>query len=303
LYVPIKHGATVVLIGEELGKQPLRLATFLIEQKITIWYSTPSILRLLIDFGRLEQQPEPDVRIVVFAGEVFPLKYLRRLQEIWPRAAYYNFYGPTETNVCTYFPVPLLDDPPYSTVPIGYTCSDDEGRVVDEADEDVPDGAEGELVICGGSVMKGYWNLPERNARAFIVDAEGRRWYRTGDVVRHDRELGYQYLGRRDRMVKRRGYRVELGEIEACLYNHEHVAEVAVLAHEDEESGVRIEAIIAWSGPSRPSQIGLKTYSAANLPAYMVPDSFVFLDQLPKTSTDKIDYQRLRAASDRPHAN
>jgi acyl-coenzyme A synthetase/AMP-(fatty) acid ligase len=151
--------------------------------------------------------------------------------------------------------------------------------------------------------MQGYWGLPERNAAAFIVDGEGVRWYRTGDVVRHDPELGYLYLGRRDRMVKRRGYRVELGEIEACLYKLESVSEVAVLAHDDEESGVRIDAVIAWSGDGKPSQIALKTYSAKNLPAYMIPDRFVFVEELPKTSTDKIDYQKLRAGSDRSHPN
>jgi amino acid adenylation domain-containing protein len=295
LYVPILHGATIVLIGEDLGKQPLRLAPFISEQAITIWYSTPSILRLLVEYGKLDQLSFPDLRVAIFAGEVFPLKHLRRLQDIWPSPRYFNFYGPTETNVCTYFPVPSpVPADAYQTLPIGYPCSEDRGRVVDESGMDVTPGEAGELVIAGGSVMSGYWNLPERNADAFLVDAQGTRWYRTGDLVREDSGLGYQYLGRRDRMIKRRGYRVELGEIEVALHRHDCVSEAAVIALDDTESGVSIHAVVAWNGEGKPSQIALKKYSSENLPAYMIPDRFVFVDALPKTSTDKIDYQRLK---------
>ena len=104
----------------------------------------------------------------------------------------------------------------------------------------------------------------------------------------------YVFLGRRDRMVKRRGYRVELGEIEAGLYKHSMVREAAVVAMPDTESGVRIKAYLTCHESKRPSLIALKTFCAENLPAYMIPDVFEFLDVLPKTSTDKIDYQRLK---------
>jgi len=295
LYVPLKHGATLVLIGEELGKQPLRLAPVIAERGITAWYSTPSILRLLVEFGRMEEHDYSALRIVNFAGEVFPVKHLRAVKEIWSQPRYFNLYGPTETNVCTYFEVPAdVPDDRTEPYPIGYACSGDVCKVMDEQDREVPFGEEGELYVTGGSVMQGYWNLPERNATAFFVEEAGTPWYKTGDVVREEEGGCYLFIGRRDRMVKRRGYRVELGEIESALYRHPDVTEAAVIAIPDEENGVLIKAFLNWTVDTRPSLIRLKQFCAKNLPLYMIPDRFSFHPSLPKTSTDKIDYQRLK---------
>jgi amino acid adenylation domain-containing protein len=294
LFAPVRHMATLVLIGEHLGKQPVKLAEIIADQKLSVWYSTPSILRLLVEFGRMRPERYASLRIVFFAGEVFPVKHFRALREIWTGPKYYNLYGPTETNVCTYYKVPdEFQETRNETFPIGKVCSDDQGRVVDESGREVAFGAEGELVIYGGSVMQGYWNLPERNKLSFIEDAAGVRWYRTGDIVREEEE-GYIYISRRDRMVKRKGYRVELGEIEVALYKHEFISEAAVVAVPDEESGVIIRAFLNWSGEGKPSLIQLKQFCAANLQIYMVPDYFSILPELPKTSTDKIDYQKLK---------
>jgi acyl-coenzyme A synthetase/AMP-(fatty) acid ligase len=109
-----------------------------------------------------------------------------------------------------------------------------------------------------------------------------------------DPDGNYVYRGRRDRMVKRRGYRVELGEMEACLYRHPAVEEAAVVASADEERGVTIRAFLKTAPGKRPTLIELKRFCAENLPNYMIPDFFSFLEALPKTSTDKIDYQALQ---------
>jgi acyl-coenzyme A synthetase/AMP-(fatty) acid ligase len=102
------------------------------------------------------------------------------------------------------------------------------------------------------------------------------------------------YRGRRDRMIKKRGYRVELGEIEACLYRHPSVKEAATIATTDEENGVRVKAFLSTHDGNRLSLIALKQFCAEHLPPYMVPDDFSFQPALPKTSTDKVDYQRLK---------
>ena len=141
--------------------------------------------------------------------------------------------------------------------------------------------------------MQGYWNLPEQSARAFC-EADGARWYRTGDIVVEPPDGNYIYVGRRDRMVKRRGYRVELGEIEAGLYRHAAIKEAAVIALSDPEAGVRIRAFLSCQEGKRPSIIEMKRFCMDVLPPYMIPDVFSFKDSLPKTSTDKIDYQRLK---------
>ncbi len=96
----------MVLISEEVGKDPVRLARMTAESRITSWYSTPSILSLLAQYGRLEQYDFSALRTVLFAGEVFPIKHLRAVKQQLPRPRYFNLYGPTETNVCTYFEIP-----------------------------------------------------------------------------------------------------------------------------------------------------------------------------------------------------
>jgi amino acid adenylation domain-containing protein len=294
IYLPLKHGATLVLISEANGKDPVTLAGMVAERRITCWYSTPSILSFLTQFGRLERHDWSAVRIVHFAGEVFPVKHLRALKERLPHPRYFNLYGPTETNVCTFFEIPR-EIPPDRSVPfpIGKPCPHYRHRVVDEEGRDVPRGQEGELWMAGPGVMMGYWNAPERDAEVFRADSEGTRWYRTGDIVVEPPDGDLVFAGRRDRMVKKRGYRIELGEIEAALYRHPQVKEAAVVALRDEETGVRIRAFLSFR-EGRPSVIQLKQFCAANLLDYMIPDQFAVLESLPKTSTDKTDYQALK---------
>ena len=165
---------------------------------------------------------------------------------------------------------------------------------MDEQGQEVGVGQMGELIAAGPGVMQGYWNLPERTANAYLVDSSGQRWYKTGDVVVQDEDGNYLYISRRDRMVKKRGYRVELGEIEAGLYKHPDVKEAAVIAISNEENGVQIKAFLSFKDGQNASRIELKRFCAENLPTYMIPDFFSFLDSLPKTSTDKIDYQKLK---------
>ena len=295
IHVALKHGATLVLVDEDIGKDPVRLAPMIAEQRITCWYSAPSILSLLAQFGNLGHYDYSALRLVLFAGEVFPIKHLRSLTTLLPKPRYFNLYGPTETNVCTFYEVVLPIPPERSVpVPIGKVCSHLEGKVLEADGSVVGQGGEGELCIAGRGVMQGYWSLPEQTARGFHQDASGRRWYKTGDIVIQAPDGNYTYLGRRDRMVKKRGYRVELGEIESGLYRHAAIKEAAVLAVPDEESGVRIRAFLSARDGKRPSLIELKRFCSENLPLYMIPDQFVWCEALPKTSTDKVDYQRLK---------
>jgi amino acid adenylation domain-containing protein len=294
IYVSLKHGATLVLVDEQLGKEPGRLVTWIAEKKITVWYSAPSILSLLAQFGKLEQHDCSSLRLVLFAGEVFPVKYLRLLKSLWPHPSYFNLYGPTETNVCTFYAVPrIIPESQTEPVPIGKACPYCEALVVNEDGAEVVRGAEGELCIAGPSVMQEYWNLPENTATVFLPGRD-RRWYRTGDIVVELPDGNFKFLGRRDRMVKKRGYRIELGEIEVALYRHPAIKEAAVLAFPDVDS-VPIKAFTSTRDGSKLSIIELKKFCSENLPLYMVPDHFCYLDSLPKTSTDKIDYQKLKS--------
>jgi amino acid adenylation domain-containing protein len=294
LYTPLSHGATLVLIPEDTGKEPLALSELIERERITVWYSTPSILSLLVQYGKLPTRDCRSLRTVLFAGEVFPIVHLRALKELWSWPRYYNLYGPTETNVCTWYEVPAVVPPertePY---PIGRVCSHLEGLIVDRSGEPVTERQEGELCIRGAGVTHGYWNLPDQTARAFLERPNGERWYRTGDLVIAEPDGNLKFLGRNDRMVKRRGYRVELGEIEACLYRHPSIREAAVVALSEPDEGLKVEAHIVTRDGGRLSIIELKRFCGSVLPNYMIPDAFRFHTELPKTSTDKTDYQRL----------
>jgi acyl-coenzyme A synthetase/AMP-(fatty) acid ligase len=152
---------------------------------------------------------------------------------------------------------------------------------------------EGELVVAGSGVMRGYFGQPELTERALFHDDAGTPWYRTGDLVVDDGTGCYLFHGRRDRMVKKRGYRIELGEIESALYRHEGVDRAAVIAQTD-EAGVSISAFLAMKPAHRGSIIAMKRHCTLHLPHYMVPDAIRFVPNLPITSTDKVDYQGLK---------
>ena len=293
IYLPIKHGAALYVISEDLGKNPKDLARFIAANQLTVWYSTPSILTLLLQFGDLERHDVSRLRIVLFAGEVFPVKHLRALQRLWPKPVYYNLYGPTETNVCTFARIPAhIPDDRDAPYPIGFACSHCAALILDADGREITGDEEGLLYISGPSVFSGYWNRPVENAAAFL-DRDGVRWYNTGDVVRRDANDGFIYVGRKDRMVKRRGYRIELGEIERALYLHPSLREAAVVAAPDVD-GTKIVAFLSCHGGKPPSIVDLKMFCGTALPGYMIPDRFVIEDRLPRTSTDKVDYQALK---------
>jgi acyl-coenzyme A synthetase/AMP-(fatty) acid ligase len=284
----------LVLIGEALGKDPARLGAFLADRRIDVWYSAPSILALLAEHGGIDRPGFPSPRLVLFAGEVFPIRHLRRLRQLWPDAVLWNLYGPTETNVCTAQRIPaVIPDDQTGPYPIGKVCEPLRARVVDEHGQDVRVGEEGELIIAGPGVMRGYFDRPELSAKAFFPGDDGTPWYRTGDLVTDDGDGCYLFRGRRDRMIKKRGFRIELGEVEAALYRHDDVDRAAVVARSD-ESGTSIAAFVAMKPGRKGSIIAMKRHCTLYLPHYMVPDSVAFLPALPATSTDKVDYQGLQ---------
>jgi len=293
LYLSIKHGATVYLISEDLARRPRDMVRFIARHRLTVWGSTPSALTMIVQFGELEASDTSSLRLVTFGGEVFPPRHLRALQRHWKSAEYFNLYGPTEiTTACTFARIPSnVPENREAPYPIGFACAHCQTLVLDESGREVAERGEGLLYISGPSVFAGYWNRPAETSAAFL-DRSGARWYNTGDIVRWDPAEGFTYVGRKDRMVKRRGYRIELGEIERALHLHAGVREAAVVAIPDADAGLRIVACVSC-GNDRPSVVELKSFCATKVPTYMVPDRFVFQDKLPRTSSDKVDYQAL----------
>jgi L-proline---[L-prolyl-carrier protein] ligase len=296
IYVSIKHGATLCLITEEFAKSPKELAAYIARHRLTLWTSTPSTLMLLLQFGNLEAHDASSVRAVSFGGEVFPVKHLRELKRLWPLPVYYNMYGPTEATTASTFAripavVPEDREAPY---PIGFPCSHCRAVALDVQGEEVAPGEPGLLHVAGPNVFAGYWNRPVETAAA-LIERDGVRWYNTGDLVRWDPAEGFTYLGRQDRMVKRRGFRIELDDIERALSTHPKVAEAAVVSVPDADIGIRIVACLGCGDLTPPTIVELKSFCATKLPTYMSPDRFVIQDRLPRTSSEKVDYQALKA--------
>lgn len=296
LYVTIQAGGTVVLVPEKLSIFPAQLAQLLQDERITVTYMVPSILSLMVQYGKLDSKDLSSLRAVLFAGEVFPIKYLRRLVELVPQAAYYNLYGPTETNVCTYYQIQPHDIAPEQTrpAPIGVACANMEVFAVnDEGQLVTRPGEEGELWVRGSCVAQGYWGDAAKTARNFVRNTFQPHYdevaYRTGDIVTLDEDgVNWLYIGRRDHMVKSRGYRIELGEIEAALYSHSGVKEAAVIAVPDDLLGNRLHAFVVGNSEAL-TEKEILLHCSQLLPRYMMPERIEFRTELPKTSTGKIN--------------
>jgi amino acid adenylation domain-containing protein len=296
LYAALGAGATVHLIGTTEAMLAPYLVRKVPEWGITVWYSVPSILVAMLDAGGLEKAGFGRVRILFFAGEVFPTPQLRRLRRALPGVGLYNLFGPTETNVCTYYEVPPdIPDGATAPLPIGRACEHLETFVLDDDGREVGEGVEGTLWVRGGNLMQGYWNDHERTTTSLCPDPRGRPGlaYGTGDRVRLLVGGDYQFLGRRDHMVKTRGYRVELGEIDSTLTAHPDVLEAVTVPVPDPQLGSRLVASIVPCAGRQPSPSELRGFCAQRLPIYMVPERIEVRSTFPRTSTGKVDRQAL----------
>ncbi len=298
IYNAIEAGACVFMIPEEVQLFPASLTRFIVEKGISIWYSVPSALVFLVLHGRLGAADLSKLRIILFAGEVFPMKYLRQLADLVPHAELYNLYGPTETNVCTYYKVDRAVLASQERLPIGRACLNTEVFAVDDRDRIITEiGGEGELYVRGPSVTPGYWGDREKTHKMVVPNRFQphleENLYRTGDLVRLREGGDYDFLGRRDSQIKSRGYRIELGEIEAVLLAHEGVREAAVVAVADEEIGARLRAFVTAHNGSALGLPELQHHCASKLPQYMIPERIQVREVMPKTSTGKIDRVKL----------
>ena len=291
LFVASAAGATVVLVPDEAAYLGAELARLIRDDGISIWYSVPSALTMLVRALR-EPGELPTLREVVFAGEVFPTKQLRELRRLLPDVRLWNLYGPTETNVCTYHVVGDLpeDDRP---IPIGRACGNTDVFALRDEGGVAGVGEEGELYVRGSTVMKGYWGRPERTSEVLVPNPlapnHGDAVYRTGDLVRLRPDGDYDFLGRRDHQIKSRGYRIELGEVEAALNAHPDLAEAVAVAVPHQDWGSAIVVYVAPAAGIRPGAADLKRHLVERVPRYMLPWRIEVVDELPRTSTGKVD--------------
>ncbi|GAB5472880.1 MAG: hypothetical protein Mars2KO_09790 [Maribacter sp.] len=284
-------GATTVIIPDAHTKLPASLSALMEHEKITIWYSVPLALVQLLLNGVLDERDLSPLRWVLYGGENFVPKYMRELMGLWPSATFSNVYGPAEVNQCTYY---HLNTPPETDeqIPIGKIWENTTYKILGEDNSPVPKGTSGELLVRSATMMKGYWNNNVLTKKALYTEhiAPGVEhvFYRTGDLVKEDEQGNLIFLGRNDRQVKLRGYRVELDEVEAVLGKHDSVEEAAVFILENENNEKQIAAAIIGTKEIEQSADHLIAFSKTYLPPYAIPNHIYFLQDFPRTSSGKV---------------
>jgi amino acid adenylation domain-containing protein len=299
IYTALATGATLSLVPETLFSFPLRLLQHLARTGATFVFWVPSALSHVAAADVLRHVPLPELRDILFAGEVLPTKVLNHWRSHLPSARFANLYGPTEITVdCTYFVVDreFRDDEP---IPIGDACRNTDVLILTEDGRKAAAGETGELCVRGTSLALGYWKDPERTAAAFtqnpLVTEYPDRIYRTGDLVSRNGRNEIVFVGRRDTQIKHLGYRIELGEIEAALLSLPSLRNACVLY--DGEAG-RIDAFYEATEPVTGPE--LRSALAVLLPKYMLPGRWWPLEGFPLNANGKVDRERLRAMAASP---
>lgn len=279
LYVAFAAGAMVFLIPDTVSFLPRALVECIVQEHLTIWYSVPSALTLMMEYGGLLDLDALSLRAILFAGEPFPPKQLQRLyQHLAGSVRLLNLYGPTETNVCTFYEVTRFPEHETHPVPIGQACCGDRVWARKEDGTVAQPGEKGELLVAGPTVMHGYWGQ----------EMQGERPYATGDLVYMQDDGNYRYLGRLDQMLKIRGHRIEPQEIEAVLEQHPAIASAAVIAA-GEGLAARLVAFLVPAAADGPRILDLKRYCAERLPRSMIIDDVRFIPEIPRTRNGKVD--------------
>lgn len=290
-------GGTVVLVPEPVTKLPASWTQYIESERISVVFTVPYTLVDMLERGAMDQRDLSSLRWILFGGEPFPPKHLRSLMEALPSVRFTNVYGPAEAPSCTCFDVPAPPEEFDEPIPIGTVSVNSRDLILDAEDRECGIGEEGELCIQSSTLTKGYWNRPDLNERAFFrrdgIGPFPQLYYRTGDVVVRHSDALLRFLGRKDRMVKTRGHRVELDDVEAALVSHPEVSGAAAFTVPDGRGSRDIEAAVTLREGARCDEGDMIRHARTKLPAYALPQRIAILETLPRTSGGKIDRRRL----------
>jgi amino acid adenylation domain-containing protein len=294
LYLPLIVGGRLVLADRETARDGQRLIERLGVSGATLLQGTPATWRMLLESGW-----KGDRQLTALCGgEALSVELAHTIQRYTKSA--WNLYGPTETTIWS---SSWLIQSESDVIPLGQPIANTQLYVLDQWLNPVPPGVAGELYIGGAGLARGYWNQSALTAERFIPDAysgvAGARLYRTGDWCRLWSDGKLEYLGRRDHQIKLRGYRIELREIEAVLALHPDVREAVVVAYPAESGDQRLAAYVAAHGGGAMLSDSIRALMKDRLPGYMLPETVVVLEALPRTPSGKID----RAALPRAEAD
>lgn len=289
-------GSTVYLIDDRLSPYPTKILEALEKHRVSFIFWVPTIMVNIANLGLLEHFLLPDLKMVWFAGEVFPTTHFNKWFDRLPCTRFVNLYGPIEITLdCTYY---LVTDriPDNQPIPMGLPCRNTDLLVFKEDGNEAQDGEIGELYVRGTSLAMGYFNNPEQTAKAFVSNPLNKNFpetiYKTGDLVTRLNGL-YYFKGRADTMIKHLGYRIELAEIEhVILASMDEVKNVCVVY------ATELKEIIAYCEMTQSLTFqDFRTRLRKSIPAYMIPGKLVPVDKMPMNSNGKIDRLHLKKMS------
>ncbi|HVI70367.1 MAG TPA: AMP-binding protein, partial [Pyrinomonadaceae bacterium] len=289
IFLPLLNGARVVLASRETLLNGSQLARLIESSRATVMQATPATWRLLLE---AEWSGSQQLKLLC-GGEALPGELAARLLE--RSAGLWNLYGPTETTI--YSALKRVETVNRDVVELGRPIANTQLYVLDQSLQPVPQGVAGELFIGGAGLARGYLKRAELTAERFIPDpfsaTAGARLYRTGDRTRYLRDGQLEFLGRIDHQVKVRGYRIELGEVEAALREQEGVRECVVVARQEGGGAARLVGYVVLEEEASLSVTALRQGLSQRLPEYMIPASFMQLEELPLTANGKLDRRAL----------
>ena len=282
-------GSTIVLIPETQSAFPVNILKLMQDTSVSFIFWVPTIMVNIANMDLISRMPLPELKTVWFAGEVFPTKQFNYWRKNLPGAMFINLYGPIEITLdCTYYIVEreLRDDEP---IPIGFACRNTDVLILNHDDKLAGPQEEGELCVRGTSLAMGYYNNPEKTSKAFVQNPLNTSYpeiiYRTGDLVYKNERNEIIFKGRKDSLVKHLGYRIELGEIEHVIINTLKLVENGCVVYNFSKKEIALfyESASEISIPVMRKEIGNV------FPKYMVPNTFIRMEQLPRNTNGKID--------------
>ncbi len=297
VFTTMLTGATMYIIPKVNFSFQINLIKYLNENKINTIYWVPSALCIVANLGALENINLPDLKKVLFAGEVMPTKQLNMWIKALPNTMFANLFGPTETtDICSYY---ILDKKLKDTdaVPIGKHCNNCNLIVIDEKGNQIhykenEESEAGELLARGSFLASGYYKNEEKTKQAFIQNPINKNYpelvYKTGDIVKYDKTGNLIYISRKDYQIKHMGYRIELGEIERNIYGIYGIT-LCCAIYDDENQKI----ILYYQGTIEENNLAIECEKI--LLPYMRPNKYIKLDKMPYNANGKIDRKELKS--------
>ncbi len=294
LNLTLWKGYKFVAIPESLASFPARLVEFLKMHRVDFIFWVPTVMVNIANLDILSTTDLSEMRMILFAGEVFPQKHLEYWMKKLPRARFINMYGPIEITVDCLFHVVNDQDIAENCLPIGKTFPNTRVYILNENNEECRDNEQGELCVTGTSLAMGYYNDREKTAAAFVQNPLQSKYletiYRTGDIVYRRDDGNIMFVGRKDFQIKHLGYRIELGEIENVIVSLPFIKNACVLYDKPQKQIVLIyESLDESVDASR-----IRSEAGKILPKYMLPTRYEKLDEIPRNANGKIDRNMLK---------